>query len=344
MSNYFVRRILLIIPTFLGITLLAFVITRMVPGGPLERMMSEAQLASVEHSIGSDYDQIAGNTLSEDQMNQLKAYYGFDKPIVQSYFIWLRKVLQLDLGNSTRYNEPVWQTIKERLPISIFYGLVTLILTYGVCIPLGVLKAIKHGTPLDGVTSIMVFVGYAIPGYVIAIALLTIFGFYLDWFPLGDFISDDFDDLSFWGKVWDVIYHAVLPLASYMIGSFALLTFMMKNALMDNLAADFVRTAIAKGCSFKRAVLNHAFRNSFIPIATHIGENISFILTGAFLIENIFNIDGFGLLAFESLVERDYPVTMGILVIASLLYLFGNILSDVCVGWVDPRIRFGESG
>jgi len=339
MSNYFIRRLLLIIPTFIGITILVFTITRMVPGGPIERMISAAQQASLEQ--GANNDHIGGTTLSESQINELKAYYGFDKPIIQSYFIWLGKVLQLDLGISTRYTEPVWETIKQRLPISIFYGIMTLLLTYGICIPLGVIKAIKHGTYLDTGTSIAVFIGYAIPGYVVAIALITLFSFYLDWFPLGGFVSDDFDDLTLIQKIGDIYYHAVLPLISYMLGSFALLTFMMKNSLLENLSADYVRTAIAKGCSYKAAIIKHAFRNSFIPIATHIGENIGFFLTGAFLIENIFNIDGFGLLAYESLIERDYPVTMGILVIASLLFLLGNILSDLCVAWVDPRIRFG---
>lgn len=344
MAGYFLRRFLLVIPTFIGITLLVFVITRLVPGGPIERFLSASQQASAEFSVSSGLDQVAGSTLSEAQLQQLKVYYGFDKPIVLSYFVWLGKVLRFDLGVSTRYGESVWETIKQRLPVSVFYGLATLFLTYGICIPLGVLKAVRHASWLDGVSSILVFVGYAIPGYVVAVILLTVFGFFLDWFPLGGFVSDDFDDFSFGQKVWDVCFHAVLPLIAYVSGSFALLTFMMKNALMDNLAADFVRTAMAKGCSFKQAVWGHAFRNSFIPIATHIGENIGFFLAGSFLIETVFNIDGIGLLGFESLVQRDYPVMMGILVISALVYLVGNILSDLCVAWVDPRIRLGAKG
>jgi microcin C transport system permease protein len=259
-----------------------------------------------------------------------------------SYAEWLRKVVVLDLGRSTRYNEPVWETIKQRLPISIFYGITTLILTYAVCIPLGISKAIRHNTPFDNVSSGFVFIGYAVPGYVIGIALLVFFASRLGWFPLGGFTSQNFDTLSAWGKVVDVSHHAVLPLLSYMAGSFAVTTFMMKNALMDNLSADYVRTAIAKGLSFKDAVFRHAVRNSLIPIATSFGNNIAVILTGSFLIERIYNIDGFGLLGFESLVERDYPVVMGILVIASLLFLIGNILSDICVAIVDPRVKFGR--
>jgi microcin C transport system permease protein len=342
MTAYFIRRFLLIIPTFIGITILVFVVTRMVPGGPIERMLTAAQFASGDQvSFQSGNQGIAGSTLSEAQLQQLKVYYGFDKPVLESYVIWLGKVVRFDLGYSTRYGEPVWESIKQRLPISIYYGVMTLLLTYLICIPLGILKAIKHNTAIDNVTSILVFIGYAIPGYVVGIIVITVFAFYLEWFPLSGFISDNFEELSFFGKVGDLLSHSVLPLIAYMTGGFAVMTFLMKNSLLDNLAADYVRTAMAKGLEYKRAVIGHAFRNSIIPIATHFGENITLFLTGSFLIEKIFNIDGFGLLGYESLVERDYPVVMGILVIGALLSLIGNILSDICVALVDPRVRFG---
>jgi microcin C transport system permease protein len=338
-TSYFVRRFLLIIPTFIGITLLVFAVTRVVPGGPIERMLNEALVAGGER--GGPPRGVAGSTLSDQQLAQLRAYYGFDKPVLVSYVGWLRKVVVLDLGRSTRYNEPVWDAIKDRFPISIFYGITTLILTYGVCIPLGIWKAIRHHSHFDNVSSGIVFLGYAIPGYVVGIALLTYFASQLGWFPLGGFVSDGFAQLGAWAKIKDLTWHAVLPLLSYMAGSFAVTTFMMKNSLMDNLSADYVRTAIAKGLSFRQAVWRHAVRNSLIPIATSFGNNIALILTGSFLIERIYNIDGFGLLGFESLVDRDYPVVMGILVISSLLFLVGNILSDICVAIVDPRVKFG---
>ena len=341
MYRYFLHRLLLIIPTFIGITLLVFCITRMVPGGPIEQAINAAVLAGGEQSSIST-DNARGNVLSQSQINQLKEYYGFDKPVLVSYVEWLGKVVTLDLGTSTRYSDPVWQTIKERLPISIFYGLTTLVLTYAVCIPLGIAKATRHNSRFDNLSSAVVFVGYALPGYVVGIALISAFASYLDWFPLGGFVSDDFDYLSPWQKFVDVLEHAFLPLLSYMAGSFAVTTFMMKNALMDNLAQDYVRTAIAKGRTFRQAINKHALRNSLIPIATSFGGNISFILSGSFLIEQIFNINGIGLLGYESVVERDYPVVMGILVISSMLFLIGNILSDICVAIVDPRVRFGE--
>ncbi|MBS05289.1 MAG: peptide ABC transporter permease [Gammaproteobacteria bacterium] len=342
MTSYFIRRFILIVPTFIGVTILVFTLTRLVPGGPIERMLNEAAMAGGDGAVAtSSFDGRAGSTLSDDQIEELRAYYGFDKPVVLSYFEWLGKVARLDLGTSTRYTEPVWGIIRDRFPISIFYGVTTLILTYGVCIPLGIVKAIRHKTLFDNLSSALVFFGYAIPAYALGIVLLTAFAAHLEWFPLSGFVSDDFDEKSAAGKVGDVFSHAVLPLISYMAGSFAVTTMLMKNALMDNLAAEYVRTAIGKGMVFRKAIFRHALRNSLIPIATSFGSNISLILTGSFLIEKIFNIDGFGLLGFESLVERDYPVVMGILVISSLLFLIGNILSDICVALVDPRVKFG---
>jgi microcin C transport system permease protein len=319
---------------------MVFTITRFVPGGPIERMIAQYQMQSMGMGGIPSSSPAQAQPLSDQQMKQLEEYYGFDKPVLVSYFLWLKKVLQLDLGNSTRYYEPVWNIIKDKLPISLFYGIMAMILTYSVCIPLGVIKAIRHKTLMDNTTSIIVFIGYAIPNYVIAIILLIVFSSWLDIFPLGGFTSDNFSDLSFIKKIWDIAYHAVLPLLSYMAGSFAIMTFMMKNTLMDHLASDFIRTAIAKGLPFRKAIFKHAMRNSLIPLATHFGNNISLILMGSYLVEKIFNIDGMGLLSLESIMERDYPVVLGTLVISSLLFLIGNILSDICVAIVDPRVKF----
>ncbi len=339
MTSYFIRRLLLVGPTFIGITLVVFTITRFVPGGPIERIIAQAQQMnagerSTAHSVENEAP------LSPQQIEMLKKFYGFDKPVFISYVEWLVKVVTFDLGNSTRYYDPVWEIIKEKLPISIYYGVVTTVLTYLVCIPLGVLKAIKHKTLIDSTSSIFILTGYALPGFIVAIVLFVWPAAQWDWFPLGDFVSEDFDDLSLLGKIWDVIFHSVLPLIAYMLGGFATMTFLMKNTLMDHLASDYVRTAIAKGLSFRGAVFKHAFRNSLIPLATHFGNNITLFLAGSFLIEKVFNIDGLGLLGFESLVERDYPIVLGVLVISSVLGLLGNILSDVCVALVDPRVTF----
>ena len=342
MTAYFIRRFLLIIPTFLGITIVLFTITRFVPGGPIERIIAQAQQQALEGGAGglSHSAAVQRQPLSDDQIELLKKYYGFDKPILVSYLMWLGKLLQGDLGVSTRYYDPVWQMIRERIPISLYFGLLTLIATYGICIPLGIAKAIRHKTHFDNVSSIVVFVGYAIPGWVAGILMILLFASHWELFPLGELVGENFDDLTLAGKLIDLAWHTVLPLCAYLIGSFSVLTFLMKNTLMDNLAADYVRTAMAKGLTFKRAVFGHALRNSLIPMATSFGNNISIILSGSFLIEKVFNIDGMGLLGYESVVERDYPVVMGVLAISSLLFLVGNILSDLCVAWVDPRVKF----
>ncbi len=235
---------------------------------------------------------------------------------------------------------PVWDVMASRFPVSLYYGIITLILTYAICVPLGILKAIKHRTAVDNISSILIFIGYAVPGYALGSLLLLYFSVRLEWFPMGGFVSLQFDDLSLWGKIKDLVSHSVLPLICYMMGSFALVTLLLKNHLMDNLASDYVRTAIAKGVPFRKAVTGHALRNSLIPIATTFGQNITLLVSGSFLIETIFDINGFGLLGLTSIVDRDYPVVMGVVFLASVLLLIGNILSDILVALVDPRIRF----
>lgn len=340
MIAYLLRRLLLTIPTLLGITLIVFTLTRFVPGGPIEKMMTDAQFAAGE---GAQVvrDRASNNgALDEQQLAELKAYYGFDKPLLASYAAWLWRVLHLDLGYSTRYGEPVWDTIISRMPLSLFYGGLSLLITYAVCIPLGIAKALRHHSRFDHFSAALVFLGFAIPNYVLGIILITVFASHWEVFPLGGFASDDIADLSWLEQIRDVAMHAVLPLTTYLVGSFAVMTMLMKNSLLENIASDYVRTAVAKGLSFRQAVFRHALRNSLIPLATSFGHGISIILSGSFLVETIFNIDGMGLLGYESLVERDYPVVMGLLVISSLLFLIGNILSDLCVAAIDPRVRF----
>ena len=341
MSAYFIRRFILIIPTFIGITILIFVITRFVPGGPIERIIAQAQQQAIEGGGGTARSEtVQRQPLSDEQIKILQTYYGFDKPVLLSYFSWLGKLLHGDLGVSTRYYDPVWDMIKSRIPISLYFGILTLIATYSVCIPLGIAKAIRHNSGFDNFTSVIVFIGYAIPGWVAGILMILLFASHWEIFPLGELVSENFEELSIGARLLDLGWHTILPLSAYLIGAFSFMTFLMKNTLMDNLAADYVRTAMAKGLNFKRAVFGHALRNSLIPIATTFGNNISIILSGSFLIEKVFNIDGMGLLGYESVVERDYPVVLGVLAIASLLFLVGNIFSDMCVALVDPRVKF----
>lgn len=339
MRDYFLRRFLLIPPTLLGITIIVFAVTRLAPGGPLERALMEAQQFDAGGGLGSGQGR-QELALSEEQLDQLREYYGFDKPILVSYGQWLGRVLTGDLGTSYRYNEPVWDIIAQRFPISLYFGILTLIITYAVSIPLGIVKAIRHRTAVDTMSSILIFVGYAVPGYALGSLLILFFSVNLGWLPLGGFTSLYFDEMGPLEKVADLASHTVLPLICYLVGSFATVTMLMKNHLMDNLAADYMRTAVAKGASFDRAVFHHALRNSLIPIATTFGQNITLLVSGSFLIEKVFDIDGFGLLGFNSVIDRDYPVVMGVIFLASLLLLIGNILSDILVAVIDPRIQF----
>lgn len=341
MTSYFIRRFLLIIPTFFGITLITFLILQVVPGGPLETELLKLRIGG---DRGGESGSTTGGTqnIPQSAIDELTKFYGFDKPIAERYYIWVTNLLKFDLGKSYVYSEPVLDVITERFPVSIYFGLIGFILTYIVCIPLGVYKAVKNGSPFDIITSILVFIGRSIPAFAFGALMLVLFGggSFWDVFPLGGFRSADYESLSFFGKIWDQLHHTFLPVLSYMIGSFAVLTILTKNSVIENLSQDYIRTAFSKGLSEKRVIFRHALRNSLIPITTGLGNEISLILAGSVLIEKVFNINGVGLLSYDSIVQRDYPVVMGILVISTLLLLIGNIISDMIYAIVDPRIRF----
>ena len=339
MTAYFIRRFLLIIPTFLGITVAVFVIMQFVPGGPVERRIMQIEMAAAQ---GGGVAARGAQALPEEAIEQIRAYYGFDKPVHVRYVQWLWKVLHLDLGTSYIYQDPVWDVIRSRFPVSIFLGLTGFLLSYLICIPLGVMKAVRHGSNFDVISSALVFMGYSVPGWALGTALLVLFGGGSFWslFPLGGFRPDNWEYLSVWGKITGQLHHMFLPVVCYMIGSFATLTILSKNSLMENLGQDYVRTAFAKGLNERRVIFKHALRNSLIPLVTGLGNVISLILAGSFLIERVFNIDGMGYLGYTAILQRDYPVALGILVIDSLLMLVGNILSDIIYAIVDPRIRF----
>lgn len=338
MRGYIIRRLLLIPPTLIGVTLIAFFITRMVPGGPVERLMAESQMLDM---AGGNSARSGDNVaLSEDQLMELKKLYGLDKPWYKAYWPWLGRVFVGDLGTSFRYQEPVLDLILARVPIAVYFGLLTALITYLICIPLGIFKALRHKSFIDNFSSAIVFTGYAVPGYALGALMVVFFCLRKDWFPKEGWPTDDFEYLPFFEQIVDLAHHTFLPMICYVLGSFAFMTLLVKNHLMDNLAADYVRTAVAKGVPFRRAVVKHALRNSLIPIATTIGHLVGVIVAGSFLIEVIFDIDGIGLLAFTSILDRDYPVVLGVLVVSAFTMLLGNILSDICVALVDPRVRF----
>jgi microcin C transport system permease protein len=339
LRDYIVRRLLLMIPTFIGITFVTFLLCQFVPGGQIDQLrLALAGGGGGEAARGATTR--VQLTIPDDQLKQLQQYYGFDKPLPIAYADWLGKTLTFDLGRSFRYNAPVIDVIAERLPVSIYYGLVTTIFAYGICIPLGIVKAIRHRTAIDNATSVLIFIGYAIPGFALGAVLVNLLAVRFHVFPLGGFQSAGAASEDWAAHFGDIVWHSVLPLIAYLAGAFAVTTMLMKNSLMENMSADYVRTALAKGLNWRRAVFVHALRNSLIPMATSIGSLLGIFLTGSFLIERVFNIEGIGLLAFQAIQTRDYPVVLGILVIDSVLLLLGNLVSDLAVASVDPRVRF----
>jgi microcin C transport system permease protein len=341
LRDYVVRRLLLMVPTFVGITFATFVLCQFVPGGQIDQL----RMALAGAGGGGEIAGGGGNVrlqldIPEEQLARLRQYYGFDKPLPVAYAGWLADTLQLDLGTSFRYNEPVARVIADRLPVSIYYGVITALFTYGICIPLGILKAIRHRTRVDTLASILIFVGYAVPGFALGAVLSNLLAVRWEIFPLGGFASPGAAALPLAERWLDVVWHSVLPLAAYLAGSFAITTMLMKNSLLENMSADYVKTALAKGLSWRRAVFVHALRNSLIPMATTVGALLGIFLTGSFLIERVFNIPGIGLLAFEAIQTRDFPVVLGFLVISSVLLMLGNLVSDLAVAFVDPRVRF----
>ena len=370
MAAYFLRRLLLIVPTFIGVTLVVFMITRIVPGGPLEREIMRMRQGSKggeggAGSAGRGVTSVAD--LPKAQREQLKKQFHLDKPALAAYWLWLSDVVRLNLGDSYYYKKPVLSMIVSRFPVSLSFGVTGFVLAYLVCVPLGIAKALKHGGPFDLASSAIVFMGYSIPGWALGVLLLLFLatGKFFDVFPLGNVRSQSYSDLpavvkwmetpedvqdefgtfqwenlSLASKAIDRAYFMTLPVLCYMIGGFATLTVLTKNSLMENLGQDYVRTAFAKGLAPRRVVYLHTLRNSLIPLATGMGGALGLMMAGSYLIEYVFNIDGIGRLGYDSLVNRDYAVVLGVLVLNTLALVFGNLLSDFLYAAIDPRIRF----
>jgi len=324
---------LIAIPTLLGVTVLSFVIINLAPGSPLEQKIQNIRMSGGGTSNVGVSDQV---------IEALKKQYGFDKPVHVRYLIWLKNIATLNFGDSFSREEPVVDVIFSKFPVSLQFGLVSLFLTYLICLPLGIAKAVQDGTQFDTGTSFALMISYAIPPLILGV-LLKVFlsgSVWLDWFPLGDLYSDNYESLSSWGKILDRIHHFILPLICYMIGHFTVLTFLMKNSLLEEIKLDYVRTARAKGLSEKSVIYKHALRNSLIPIATGLGSFLTVFFTGSIIIEQIFNLDGMGLLSLKSISDRDYNVIMGLLFFESVLIILGRLISDIVYVLVDPRIDF----
>jgi microcin C transport system permease protein len=325
------------IPTLLGISLIVFALTQIVPGGPVDQYMSKLKFGGGGGESGS-----ATVAVSEELKQELNRLYGFDKPIHERYVKWMGDVVRFEFGQSYQYQEPVIDVIASKFPVSLTFGIFTLIAVYSISVPLGVYKAVKDGTRFDAITSVLLFVGYSIPPFSLAILLIVFFcgGSFLDWFPLQGLVSDNFDELTMGGKILDYLHHIVLPLTAFVIGQFALTTMMMKNSFLEQIKQDYVRTARAKGLSPNRIYFKHVLRNALIPIATELGQFTTIFLSGSVLIEQIFGLDGLGQLNFNSILSRDYPVVLALIMIASLAGIIGVIISDFLYVLLDPRIDY----
>lgn len=345
MLNYIIRRLLILIPTLLGVTILTFAIINLAPGSPIDQKLQQMRFGGVGDggNSGSDMSSTQDDLgVSEEVIEALKKQYGFDKPLHIRYLIWLKNLAKFDFGESFTYEEPVVDVVMSKLPVSIQFGLVSFLLSYLICIPLGVLKAIKHGSKFDVSSSFILSALYSIPGFMLGILLLVYFAgdTFVDWFPIGDLYSDSYDELTTWGKISDRFWHFILPLISYMVGQFTVLTLLMKNSMLEVISQDYIRTAQAKGLADKVVYMKHALRNALIPIVTGFGHFLSLFFAGSLFIETIFNLDGIGLLGFQSVLERDYNVIMGLLFIQTLIMFIGNLISDILYVVVDPRIDF----
>src|SRR3954470_17432356 len=351
MWSYILKRLLLMIPTLFGILLITFIVIQFVPGGPVEQMV--AQLQGREAGGGEAGARAAAapglggyrgrQGVDAAKVEEIKKLYGFDKPAHERFVQMLGQFARFDLGRSFFHNKDVWQLIKEKLPVSISLGLWTFLLTYLISVPLGIAKAVRAGTPFDTATTFMVLLGYSIPAFVLGVVLLVYFagGTFVQWFPLRNIVSTNWDQLSLMGKITDYFWHITLPVFAMVIGGFAVITILTKNSVLEEIRKQYVLTARAKGVDEHRVLWRHVFRNALIPIMT--GFPAAFVaafFTGSLLIETLFSLDGLGLLSYESVIRRDYPVVFGSLFVFTVIGLLTHLIRDLSYLWVDPRVRF----
>jgi len=365
MSAYILRRILFMIPTLLGIMLVSFVVVQFAPGGPVERVIAQLsgsdtgassrisgsssgdfgargqQGGSAVDAVNSKYRGAQG--LDPEFIKSLEKQFGFDKPAYERFFLMLWNYSRFDFGKSYFRDVGVLQLIGEKLPVSMSLGIWMTLLTYLISIPLGIRKAVVDGTRFDTWTSGVIIIGYAIPGFLFAILLIILFagGSFFDLFPLRGLTSDNWAQFPWWQKVIDYFWHLTLPIISMMLGAFATMTLLTKNSFLDEIRKQYVLTAKAKGCNSRQVLYGHIFRNAMlIVIAGFPSAFVHAFFSGALLIETIFSLDGLGLLGFESVLNRDYPVVFATLYIFALIGLVVNLISDLTYTWIDPRIDF----
>ena len=334
------------IPTIFGIMLITFTVTQFVPGGPVEQMMAQISGYGAKGEAGGGGLYQGKQGLDEERVAQLRTLYGFEQPPVKRFFTMMRQYLTFDFGESYYHHMGVVELVISKMPVSMSLGLWSFFIVYSVCIPLGIAKAVRDGLSFDVMTSSILLIGYAIPGFVLGIALIVLFGGGSFWsvFPLRGIVSDNWQEMGLAQKVLDYLWHMVLPVISSTVGSLAVMTLLTKNSFLEEIRKQYVLTARAKGLSENQVLYKHVFRNAIIPIITGFpGSFITAFFTGSLLIETIFSLDGMGLLAYNSVLNRDYPVVLGTLYFFTLLGLVSRLLSDLSYVLVDPRISFDEN-
>lgn len=346
MAAYILKRILLMVPTLFGVMLITFVVTQFVPGGPVEQLVSQIRHSGPtagEASAGVEGLYRGASGLDEERLQELRALYGFDKPAPERFLTMMGNYMTFDLGESYFHHRSVMGLIISRLPVSISLGVWTFLLTYLICIPLGIRKAVRDGTSFDVITSTIILIGYAIPGFVLGITLLVLFGggSFWDIFPLRGLVSDNWSELPWYRQILDYLWHMVLPVTALVVGNFAIMTMLTKNSFIEEMRKQYVTTARAKGLAENTVLYKHVFRNATIPLITNFpAAFIGAFFTGSLLIETIFSLDGLGLLSYDSVLKRDYPVVLGTLYLFTLLGLVAKLITDVSYVLVDPRIQF----
>jgi len=346
MAAYILKRLLLMIPTLFGVMLITFVVTQFVPGGPVESLIHELQKSGRSGEASSGMEGLlyrGASGIDAERLKVLKALYGFDKPASQRFFEMMKSYLTFDFGVSHYQHKSVLELVVSKLPVSISIGVWTFFIVYLTCIPLGIAKAVRDGSTFEVATSTLILVGYAIPGFVLGITLLVLFGggSFWDLFPLRGLTSDNWAALPWYGKITDYLWHMVLPIIASVVGSFAVMTMLTKNSFLEEIRKQYVLTARAKGLTQNTVLYRHVFRNAVIPLVTGFpGAFIGAFFTGSLLIETIFSLDGLGLLSYESVMKRDYPVVLGTLYLFTLLGLVAKLLSDLAYVLIDPRIQF----
>jgi len=349
MWGYSLRRLLLIVPTLLAILLVNFVIVQAAPGGPVEQAIARLQGIGIGAAVGGGHVETIGGEsratrgLDPKLVADIERQYGFDKPAGERLWLMLKSYAQLDFGQSFFRGASVTELIWQKLPVTLSLGLWATLITYLVSIPLGIRKAVHNGSAFDVWSSVAIITGYAMPGFLFALLLIIVFagGSALDWFPVRGLVSDNFAELSPWGKVADYFWHLVLPVTALVIGGFATLTILTKNSFLNEISRLYVVTARAKGLSQRQVLYGHVFRNAMLLVVAGLPQAlVTVFFGGSLLIEVIFSLDGLGRLSYEAAVSRDYPVVFGSLFIFTLFGLLIKLLGDLCYTLVDPRIDF----